>query len=790
VLVLGLAACDREDSGVAAVGGMGADAQPKPGNVNWQGGDSPSSEATFVGSATCRSCHQQEHAGWEGSHHNLAMQEASDATVLGDFNETSFTHFGVETRFARDGERFLVTTDGPDGALETYEVAYVFGVYPLQQYLIAFPGGRLQVLQVCWDSRPKSEGGQRWYHLYADEPIPHTDVLHWTGQHFNWNYMCADCHSTELAKNYDVATAAYSTTWQEMSVGCEACHGAGSEHVEWAGKVADDESPEGAHEYGSMGLTNVLKEPEEGAWTLDPETLRPRRTVALQSNIQVESCAPCHSHRRLLAHPWTHAHRGVGLYDTHAPSVLDQALYHDDGQIKEEVYVYGSFVQSRMFHHGVRCSDCHDPHSLELLAPGNNLCVRCHSGKAYDSPEHHRHQPGSAGASCVNCHMPGKYYMGIDWRRDHSFRVPRPDLAQLYGTPDACTGCHADRGEGWAADRFREWYGEKLGEISVHPGLDLARARSGVPDADAILARLVTGSEEVPGMIRATAVADLAGRLTGATLPVVRAALRDEDPAVRRAAAAACAALPAEQRVRDLATLLDDAALGVRIEAARLLAPVRGRLIGDVAARYERALVELMDSFEAVNDRAASHMGRAIVLGDLGRHEEAEEAYRVALKMDARFMPVRINLAEYYQQLGRDKEALRVLEEGAELDTENAMIEEALGRFKVRAKRYGEGLVHLGKAAELAPEDARIQFFYGVALNSQGRVEESLPILKRAHEIEPENAEYLMGLVSIARDAGRWEIVVKYGRRLREVAASPQLEQLLRAAEAELKKVP
>ena len=253
------------------------------------------------------------------------------------------------------------------------------------------------MLQVCWDSRSQEEGGQRWYLLYADEEIPHSDELHWTREHFNWNYMCADCHSTELEKNYHVRTDTYATTWQEMNVGCEACHGAGSKHLDWAAEVAEREVPDGGYGHRTMGLNNVLKEPTEGFWTLDPATLQPRRTEALQSNVQVESCAPCHSHRRLLAHPWRHGHQGEGLYETHAPSILDQALYHDDGQIKEEVYVYGSFVQSRMFHHGVRCSDCHDPHSLELRAPGNSLCIQCHSGKAYDSPEHHRHQVGARG---------------------------------------------------------------------------------------------------------------------------------------------------------------------------------------------------------------------------------------------------------------------------------------------------------------------------------------------------------------------------------------------------------
>lgn len=770
-----LVACDRNEE-ITSRSGTGSAAVEKAPRAK--------PEVAFTGTASCRECHLGEHGSWAGSHHALAMQEVNEATVLGDFNDTSFTHFGQETRFSRDGEKFLVTTDGPDGAMETYEVAYVFGVDPLQQYLIAFPGGRLQALQVCWDSRPQEAGGQRWYHLYADEAIPHTDVLHWTKEHFNWNYMCADCHSTNLVKNFDPGAAAYQTTWHEINVGCEACHGAGEKHVAWAREVAGKKMPKAGYPHGTMGLVNVLKEPVEGGWELNPETLQPRRTVALESNVQVESCAPCHSHRRLLAHPWKHAYRGQGLYDTHVPSILDQALYHDDGQIKEEVYVHGSFAQSKMFHQGVRCSDCHDPHSLKHHAPGNSLCIRCHTGKAYDSPEHHKHAVGSRGSLCVDCHMPGKYYMGVDWRRDHSFRVPRPDLAEAFGTPDACSGCHADKNVRWAADRFREWYGERLDEISVHPGLELARARSGAADAEGILERLVSNPATVPPIIRATAVADLGMQLTPSNLSTVKKALRDENPAVRRAAVEAFSVLPPEQRVRDLAPMLQDKAVAVRVEAARHLAPVRGRLVGEIGDHFEQARVELFETFEAVNDRASSHMGKAIVLADLGQVEAAEASYQMAVKLDPRFMPTRINLAELYQKAGRSEEAVETLVKGAEFDPESAMIQEALGRFYVRQKRYDESLTHLEKAAKLAPEDARIQFFFGVALNSLGKVDQALPVLVRAHEIDPESGEYLMGIVTIARDAQRWDLVAEYGRRLLEKSHSPQLELLVKEAEA------
>ena len=144
--------------------------------------------------------------------------------------------------------------------------------------------------------------------------------------------------------------------------------------------------------------------------------------------------------------------------DAYLPALLEPGLYHSDGQIDGEVYEYGSFLQSRMHAASVTCSDCHDPHSLKLRAEGNALCAQCHLPERFDLSAHHNHEPGSAGAQCVNCHMPTKTYMVVDARRDHSIRVPRPDLSISLGTPNACTPCHADRPAQWAAEAVAGWY--------------------------------------------------------------------------------------------------------------------------------------------------------------------------------------------------------------------------------------------------------------------------------------------------------------------------------------------
>ena len=162
------------------------------------------------------------------------MQEANDNTVLGNFRNATFRYYGITSTFYKRDGKFFVRTDGPDGTLQEFEIAYTFGVRPLQQYLVRFPRGRFQSLTICWDTRPKAEGGQRWFHLYPNEFIRHDDILHWTKPSETWNFMCAQCHSTGLRKKYDLSKDAYATTWFEIDVSCEECHGPGSNHVAWA----------------------------------------------------------------------------------------------------------------------------------------------------------------------------------------------------------------------------------------------------------------------------------------------------------------------------------------------------------------------------------------------------------------------------------------------------------------------------------------------------------------------------------------------------------------------------
>ena len=570
--------------------------------------------ASFVGGNVCAECHQLERDLWSGSHHDLAMQVASEETVLGDFDGTEFTHFGVTSTFSRRNGGFFMRTEGPAGELVDYEIKYVFGVEPLQQYLVEFPGGRFQVSSLCWDTRPAAEGGQRWFHVYDDEEITHDDVLHWTGPNQNWNFMCAECHSTDLQKNYDLASDSYRTQWSEINVSCEACHGPGSNHVTWARDMAPGET---SADYVKMGLQVSLKNPDGGTWVFDPGEKVARRTTPRTSRSQIESCARCHSRRSVILAAYEH---GQPLLDTHMPALLEERLYHADGQISEEVYVYGSFLQSVMYQQGVTCSDCHEPHGLNLIAEGNNLCSRCHTPEAYDSPDHHFHQAASTGASCVECHMPETTYMVVDPRRDHSIRIPRPDLSVSLGTPNACVLCHVDQSDQWAADAVEEWY-PRDAAAPPHYAEAFDAGRKGGAGAEVALSELVTS--EAPGLVRASALTLLGPMDIETTLRAIGSGVADDDPLVRRAALVALAEAQEGARLPLGYPLLLDPIRGVRIEAVNALASVRSRMTNAQREIFDRAADEYIAAQLANADRFMSHINLGVHYLNVGQRAEA-----------------------------------------------------------------------------------------------------------------------------------------------------------------------
>lgn len=721
---------------------------------------------TYVGRSACIDCHRDEAELYTESHHDLAMDRATDESVLGDFDDATITHDGITSRMYRDGERFMVHTEGPDGEMDDFQVSYVFGVEPLQQYMIEFDRTpdmaddeipRMQVLRISWDTER-----ERWFYLRppdVEDKLAPEDPLHWTGIAQRWQTMCADCHSTNLKRNYDPRSGRYHTTFSEIDVSCEACHGPGSLHVELANRRSL--FWDRRHGYGLAKLKGD-----------DPQP-------------QLQTCAPCHSRRGVLDDSFRPGDRYADHYHL---ELLHADAYFDDGQIKDEVYVHGSFIQSKMYHQGIRCTDCHDPHSLKLKFPGNETCTSCHQHAAgkYDVPSHHHHQPGTEGAKCVSCHMPHRTYMDVDPRRDHSLRVPRPDLSVKLGTPNACTGCHVeDRIEAidpavreqlgeyadwqrladsddvsvaetvaaairetdrWCDEACDRWYGSER-KTPPHFAEPIADFRGGRPGAVEAMIGLATGPNgSAPAIARATALSELsrAGRREAVTAVAPILARPDEDPLVRAAAVnvylSAAGHLPARSVASTLIPLLKDPVRLVRTEAARVLVEsgVYQQLDSSRRTQIDLAMREVRDALMVASDRAGSHLAWAILCEQRGRYDEAIEAYETAIRVEPLSTGPRTNLASLLERVAQERRGPDAV----------AMLE------RVRRLRQQE-LPLLARDAELAPDNPDVRYRYGLALYLSGDLQRAREELRNTVEMAPDVETFRTALELLEQRIGQ-----------------------------------
>ncbi|HVX39051.1 MAG TPA: multiheme c-type cytochrome [Gemmatimonadaceae bacterium] len=581
----------------------------------------------FVGSSACARCHAAEYAAWKGSQHAQAMQDATPATVLGRFDGRSFTNANVTYRFFRRGDTSIVNAIGADGAPHDYPVRYTFGVAPLQQYLIALPNGRVQALLVAWDDRPAAQGGQHWFSLSPGNEASHTDPFHWTGREYNWNYMCADCHSTAVRKQYDAAKDAFHTRFAEINVSCEACHGPASSHASWAKypafirRVLWPNDP----------LPAKLTERRGVTWTIDTASGNAHRSAPRTTDREIETCAQCHARRNHFADGYT---AGKRLMDYYTPLPIISPLYYPDGQQHDEVYKYASFLESKMYSMGVTCSDCHDPHTGKTRAPGNAVCLQCHLAAKYDTPTHHFHQANTPGAQCVSCHMPDTTYMQIDARHDHSIRIPRPDLSVTLGVPNACNRCHTDKSASWAAAQLRGWYPHP------NPGFQrftmaFAADDRGAPGATDSLGAVANDPSE-PWMVRASALARLAAHPSAVALQASAKWATDPNPVVRLYALQILESAPAADRIAIAGPLLGDPLRGVRQEAAWLVAPFADSLTTAAQKQaFASAAAEFVDSQRYNADRPQSRLTLATFYAELGQLDSAAVEFHGAARLDS-----------------------------------------------------------------------------------------------------------------------------------------------------------
>ena len=700
------------------------------------------------------------------------MDHATDKTVLGDFSNASFDYFGVSSRFFRRDNKFFVETDGPDGKLATFEVKYTFGIEPLQQYLVEFPDGRIQALPFAWDSRPKPQGGQRWFHLYPDEQIKHDDVLHWTKLNQNWNFMCAECHSTGVVKNYDAANDRFHTTWSEISIGCETCHGQGSHHVDWA-RGQQSWWPFAKQDDKSKGLAVLFDERSGISWRTDPRTGKPQRTITpAVLRKEVETCGLCHARRASLAEDWA---PGQWLSQTHLVEPVSPGTYHADGQIRdvEEPYNYTPFKQSKMFAAGVTCSDCHEPHSAKLRAPGDGVCLQCHEGDKYASAAHHHHANVDPALTCASCHMPVRTYMVVDRRHDHSFRVPRPDLSVTLATPNACNDCHTDKSSQWAAAAVEDWFGPTREGFQTYAAAFHA-ARTDQADAATLLA-VVAADANTPAVARAGALTELAPFISPVNIKVAQAGLADPDPMVRIGALDMLENVPITQSWPLASPLLSDPVRGVRIRAASLLVsvPTANQPPAD-RDRFDRAAAEFIAAQRFNADRPEARATLGNFFARRGQATDAETEYKAALRLEPQYATAAVNLADLYRQLGRDTDGESALRAAIAVSPREAAAHHALGLTLTRLKQPDNAVAEFRRAAELQPDNARYSYVYAVALNSAGHGDDAIAVLKDSLTRHPSDRDTLLALITFSRAAGDAAGALGYAERLAAIAPDDQ----------------
>jgi len=707
----------------------------------------------FVGSSKCGTCHKIAYEKWRGSHHDLAMDVATVETVLGDFN-TSYTdpYNGVTSRFFTSDNKYFVETEGPGGKPGTFEITHTFGVFPLQQYLVPFPGGRMQCLNIAWDVR---EG--KWYRLPPYEVQGSDDWLHWTRGGQTWNGMCAECHSTRLQKGFDVDSGNYETSWVEIDVGCEACHGPGSKHVDWADLPA-------------------LARPQIDNFQL------PVKTGNLQNTSQVAICAPCHSRRFQLG---DNTHDQGELLDKMVPSLLTEGLYYADGQILDEVYVYGSFSQSKMYQHGVKCSDCHDMHSLAIHKPKNELCTDCHRAEVYDSEAHHFHKKEykgkeSEGYLCVKCHMPGKVYMGADYRPDHSLRIPRPDLSMSIGTPNSCSaaGCHDDKPVEWSNDHYTKWYGESK---KPHYGELLTAGRAGKPGSEADLINLAEDAL-IPPIVRATALSLLQNYPVEVSLDTMKKSLDNENALLRYTAIRSLDNLDEESVLQLIAPKLYDKVKAVRIEAGQRMASIPEEKIRPEDREVLRATIEEYRQAMLYNaDFAAQRYNLGNLAKDVGEPEKAVEYFRQAIAIDDQFYPAKVNLAMAYNSSGENEKAEKLLREVVSDQPELYQVAYSLGLLLGEMDKYGEAAEFFAKAADGMPGYSRPRYNEGLAYLKLQKWSEGERAILQAIDQDPGNLEYFRTLVSLYvnfRDIKKAKKIAQ--ETLEKYPEHPEAKKLLR----------
>lgn len=688
---------------------------------------------SYVGDMQCKSCHESQYADWLKSDHFRSIQKPNDSSVLGNFNNVSFNADGVNSKFFKRDGKFFINTQGDDGKNHDFEVKYTFGYFPLQQYLIEFPGGKMQATRLSWDSKTN-----KWFNQYAGQKINYRDWLHWTGNAQNWNTMCAECHSTNLKKNYDVEKDIYNTSFDVLNVSCEACHGAGKNHIDYINSAEYKNGKKIEHSWLQLSANSSQLS-------------------------QINTCMPCHAVQNKLDADKINSEE---LLDNYIPVIPNTERFFADGQVKDEDYTYASFLQSKMFTRNVKCNNCHNPHSGKLHLTGNQTCLQCHA-KTYDAPSHHFHQINSEGAQCINCHAPGKYFMGNDFRHDHSFRVPRPDLSVEYATPNACNNCHSNKTAKWSADAIDKWYGSKR---KYHFAEDLIPGSKLNEKSEAHLTKLI-GDTSIPYIIRATAI-DYLGNISSSTsLNTLLHSLNNNEALIRYQSLKSLSHqnIPIQNK-EIIARLLNDKVKAVRIAAADLL-----RLAGteQLSQEYSNAYLNAKNELEKnllyQTDFAHGNIPVADYYTRDKNYPAAEKFYKRAIQKDSLANLARLNLSVAYNLQGKNTDAVNILKMAVKTDANNDQAWYNLALLYNEMNDAINAAIAFDKAIALKTTNLRVYYNYGLFLQQKGNTNKAINVLQTGLKQSPSEESLNYALAYIYIQTNQYQKAIPYASVLKNI---------------------
>ena len=665
--------------------------------------------AGYAGDAACKACHAAEFDKWASSHHGLAERPLNAALDKEAFDPAkSFTHGSQKSTAQGSGDAAQITTLGFGNQVVPYTVNRVIGHDPLRQFLVNGEAGRVHTMETTWDPNH-----HEWFNVYGNEDRKPGEWGHWTGRGMVWNTMCASCHNTRVRKNYDAAADTFHTTMAQMTVSCEACHGPMKTHV-----------------------------------------ANPKAALAKPTKDQMlDTCAMCHARRSELTGDFK---PGDNFFDHHFLAVPDHSdIFYPDGQIRDEDYEFSAFLGSRMHHAGVRCNDCHDPHTAKTILPGNNLCMRCHTAGGFPNAPvivpaaHTFHQPESTGSQCVNCHMPQTTYMQRHSRHDHGFTIPDPLMTKEFAIPNACNKCHTDKDTAFTLAAVEKWYGPKMDRRSRQRTTVLAKAKRGDEDARAGLLALLKGDETPYWKASASLLLD---HWLGAdeVRSALQSQLKHEHPLVRENAVRSLEPLldgnPGETRSL-IEGLLTDPVRSVRISAAWAL---RDSL--DLASPAGKEMLHMLDLNA---DQPSGQMQLAQF--EFARHNIplAITHMKRAIEWDPNSPPFHHDLAIMYSATGDTQSSIRELDEAIRLNPKEAEYHYKLGLAWAELGNLDKTIAALRDTCQLDASNSRAWYNLGLALNSQHRTDEALAALDAGFKAAPGDASIPYAKATILAQLGR-----------------------------------